>query len=72
MRVPILIGPPAFPQGSMNGSDFTGAVECENTHRPTPLLGPPEAGSLVPGRVARPAPDGPAVDPQDAFAQAVT
>ena len=30
----------------MDGSDLTGAVVCENTHRPTPLLGRPEVGSL--------------------------
>ena len=31
----------------MDGSDLTGAVVCENTHRPAPLLGRPEVGSLV-------------------------
>ena len=47
-RVPILIVPPAFPQGSMDGSDLARAVACENTHGATPLLGRPERGSLSP------------------------
>ena len=52
-RVPILIGPPAFPQGSMDGSDLAGAVGCANAHGPTPQLGRPKGGSL-PSPAARP------------------
>ena len=59
------IGLSAFPQGSMDGRDLPGAVACENTHRPTPLLGRPEGGSLVPVRSARPATAGRGGEPQD-------
>ena len=66
------VGPSAFPQGSMDGSDIAGAAGCEDTHRSTPLPEPSGGGAApVPGRAARPAPAERTADPQDAFAQAV-